>query len=188
MKKIIIAVNSDFIRETYSQVFSENNFEIFKTKSGKEALDLIKKEKPDIILVDTGLEDMGGFKILEETKKDSELAKIPVILYSQFEKKAEKEKAIELEAKDFIAGAEISSSEVVQRVKIVLGEQRSYRIALNKKLYSAAELINDYGFDYNFKCDECGTDLILNMIRDLSKGDDYFKVSIICPECYHKYK
>ena len=183
MKKILIAINNDFIRETYSEVFKRENFEVLKTKKGKEALVLSKEEKPDIILADIGLSEMGGFELLKTLKEKISTEKIPVIIFAQFEKKEDRGKAMELEANDFITAANVSPAEVIRKVKIALGEQKSYRISMLKDLYDAEKLITDLGYSYDFKCPKCGSDLLLCLIRDLSKGEKYFILSVICPKC-----
>lgn len=183
MKEILIAIKNDFVRETYSEVFREKEFKVFSTKDGKEALDLVKKEKPDIILADVGLSEIGGFELLETLKKDPTTQKIPVIIFAQIGKKLNRAKAMELEAKDFITSAECTPLEVIRRVKIALGEQRSYRISMMKHLHDGKELIVDLGYSYDFKCPECSSDLLLYLIRDLSKSEKHFILSIVCPEC-----
>jgi len=183
MKKILIAINNDFVRETYLEVFKIENFDVLVAKKGKEALTLTKDELPDIILADIDLPEIGGFQLLETLKKEASTKAIPVIIFVQIEKKKDRMKAIELEAKDFISAANVTPAEAVRRVKIALGEQRSYRIFPQKNLYNAKELITDLGYTYDFKCPECGNDLVFYLIRDLSKGEKYFILSIICPEC-----
>ena len=83
MKKILIAVDNDFARETYSQVFKEKNFEVFAEKDGKKAFDLAKKEKPDVILADVALSKMSGFELLQGLRKEKSCEKISVIIFSQ---------------------------------------------------------------------------------------------------------
>ncbi len=183
MKKILIAIKDDFMRETYLEVFQKEGFTVLKTDKGKTAKDLAVKEKPDIILADIGLSEIGGFELLKTLKEETSTEKIPVIIFAQFEKKEDRIKAIELEAKDLIAAASVSPAEVVRKVKIALGEQRSYRISILKDLHDARELITDLGYSYDFKCPKCGSDLSLCLIRDLSKGEKYFILSVICPEC-----
>ncbi|MBZ9577895.1 response regulator [Patescibacteria group bacterium] len=181
--KVLIAIDNNFIRETYSEVFKTENFEVLETKKGKEALALSKEEKPDIVIADIALSEIGGFKLLKTLKEETSTEKIPVIIFAQFEKKEDRRKAMELEAKDFIAAASVSPVEVIRKVKIALGKQRSYRISMPKDLHDARELITDLGYSYDFKCPKCGSDLLLCLIRDLSKGEKYFILSVICPEC-----
>ena len=183
MRKILLAIDNDFIRETYFEAFKVENFEVFKTKKGKEALDLAKKEKPDIIIADVELSEIGGFKLLKALEEEALIERIPIIVFSQIEKEKDRIKAMELEAKDFIAAATVTPAEVVRRVKIALGEQKSYRIFPDKRLHDAKELISDLGYTYDFKCPECGSDLVFHLIRDLSEGEKYFILSVICPEC-----
>jgi len=183
MKKILIAIDNDFTRETYLGVFREEDFEVFSTKNGKEAVRLAKDELPDVVIADVALSDTGGFKIMEALREEASTKLIPVIIFAQVEKKRDRMKAIELEAKDFIIGAMVTPLEAIRRVKITLGEQRSYKIFPAKNLYDAKELITDLGFAYDFKCPECGNDLVFNLIRDLSKGEKYFIISVICPKC-----
>ncbi len=183
IKKIIIAIDDDFIRENYATAFLENNFEVLKTKSGKEALELAKNEMPDIILADTILSEINGFKLLGDLRKEPATQKIPVIIFAKFESRVEREKAIELEATNFFVAASMTPEEIVRRTKITLGEQKSYRLSIYKNLYDAGRIITDFGYPYNLKCKNCGSDLVLFLIRDLAKGDNYFKVSFICPNC-----
>ena len=183
MEKILIAIDNDFIRETYTEVFKTENFETITTKDGKEAFRLVKEEEPDIIIADIGLSKIGGFELLKSLKKEDLSKNIPIIIFVQIEKKEDRMKAMELEARDFISAAQVTSAEVVRRVKIALGKQKSYQISLQKNLYNAKELITDLGYTYDFKCPECGRDLVLYLMRDLTRGEKYFIVSIICPEC-----
>ena len=183
MKKILIAIDDDFLRETYADVFKKENFEVIIAKDGREALDLIKKENPDLAMLDVLLSEIGGLKILEGLREEEATQKLPVVIFGKIEKEKDRKEAIELEANDFLAAATVSAAEAVRRVRVVLGEQKTYRIALQKNLYNAKELITDFGYNYDLKCKECGADLVLYLMRDLSKGEDYFKLSFVCPDC-----
>ena len=183
MKKILLAISNDFITTTYSEVFGKEGFTVLKTDKGKDAKDLVIKEKPDIIIADIGLSEMGGFELLKVIKEEASTKEIPVIIFAQFEKKQDRMKAMNLEAKDFITSAANTPLEVIRRVKIALGEQKSYRLSVEENTQDAKELIRDIGYNKDLKCSECGSKLVLNLIRDLSIGENHFIVSFICPEC-----
>lgn len=183
MKKVLIAINNEFLQETYFQLFVGKNFEVLKAKDGKEAWSIFQESQPDISIIDISLPEIGGLDLLKKIREKQPFNKTPVIVFSQLEKKEERMKAIELEANDFVTAAATTPAEVVRRVLIILGEQKSYRIAIQKNMMNAKELITDFGLTYDLKCKTCGNDLILYLIRDLSKGEDYFKISFICPEC-----
>ena len=183
MKKILVAIKNDFIRGAYVEIFRREELEVFETKNGKGALDLIKKVRPDIALVDVFLPEMGGFKILEELKKEGLTKEIPVVIFDQLEKKQDRERAMNLEAKDFVAAANTTPAEITRRIKIILGEQKSYRIDISKNLEQFEELMKDLDLDPKGKCQKCGAKLTLYLVRDLSAGENHFIVSFICPNC-----
>lgn len=183
VRKILIAIDNDFIRGAYLEVFKRKEFEVMETKNGKKALDLAKKEKPDIILADILLSEMGGFELLKNLKKEDSTKEIPVIIFAQLEKKEDRQKAIELEAKDFITAASVSPIQVIRKVKIALGQQKSYRLKISKDSDDIKELMEDLGYGPDLKCQKCGSNLVLYLIRDLSKGEKHFILSIICPQC-----
>jgi DNA-binding response OmpR family regulator len=182
VKKIIIAINNDFIRNTYAEVFGMEGFKVLDIKDGSEVLGLVKKEKPDIIILDVALQKIGGIEILAALKKHKETERIPVIIFAQFGRKEDEVKAMELEVRDFIVGTDVTPKEAILKVKIIIGEQRSYRLAL-ENTPQAGELLRDLGKSEDLQCPNCQSRLILYLIKDLSKGQNYFKVSFICPNC-----
>ncbi len=179
MKKIIIIIKNDIIRSAYREVFEEIGLEVFKTGNGREGIELIEKEKPDIILADVDAEEIGGFEILKRIKN------IPIVIFVSAEKSNEKEIAVDLNAKDFISMDRESPNEVVSRVRILLGEQKSYKLSLRESLFGAKDMLKDFGY-FEIRCRHCGADMILNLIKDLSVGKDYYKASFFCPKCFKK--
>ncbi|MFH1656766.1 MAG: response regulator [Candidatus Nealsonbacteria bacterium] len=183
MKKILIAIDNDFIRETYEEVFKTEGFEVFVTKSGIEAIDLAKEKKPDVIMADIAFDGMKDFELLEKFKKDQSLKGIPVIVFAQLEQREVRQKAMDLEARDFITAAGVAPGEVVRRVKIILGEQKSYRIKIQMS-EDISRLQRDLEFPgEGLKCSKCGATLELYLIRDLIIGNNHFITSFVCPEC-----
>lgn len=186
MKKILIAIDEDFVRRVYSSLFQEEGFQVIEAKGGKEALDLARKETPDIILADISLSEMNGLELLKSLKKEELTKKIPVVICARFENEEIRKKAIELEAKDFIERSRTTPPEVVLKIKIHLGEQRTYQLIIGQDLYpnqKLSKLSEDLGYEGSLKCHRCRNPLSLFLIRDFSKGKNYFKVSFKCPKC-----
>jgi len=184
MKKILIAISDDFTQRLYSRLFREEKFDVLEAKNGKGVLDLAVKERPDIILADVFLSEIGGLELLRAFKRKVITQRIPVIIFTQIERKKDRIKAIELEAKDFIVGSLVPPPEVVLRVRIALGEQKTYRIIICKEnLNKIKELAKDLGYGPTLRCPHCGSPLRLFLMRDFSKGKNDFKVSFICPKC-----
>jgi two-component system alkaline phosphatase synthesis response regulator PhoP len=179
---ILIAIKDTLIREIYTAVFSANKFEVFETGDSKNFLEIAKSKNPDIILVDVSLSPLDGFGVLKKIKNDPSTQKIPVVIFSQMEREEDRRKAIEFDAKDFIIGNITTPLEAVLKIKVHLGEQKTYQIRIDKDLEKIQELANDLGYK-SLNCPICGSSLELFLIRDLLRGKDYFKVSFICPKC-----
>jgi PAS domain S-box-containing protein len=60
----------------------ESGVSILSAGSGKAALKLLKKKKPDIILLDIRMQDMNGYEVAERIKRISSLRNIPLIAYT----------------------------------------------------------------------------------------------------------
>ncbi|RMD58846.1 response regulator [Candidatus Parcubacteria bacterium] len=115
--KILLAEDDRFISLAYKDGLSRAGFEVVHAQDGEEAILKIKKEKPDLILLDLIMPDVNGFEVLKEIKQDKELSKIPVIILSNLGQDADIEKGKKLGAADYLIKANVSISEVVEKIK-----------------------------------------------------------------------
>jgi len=79
IKIILIDDNTDFLF-TMGTFLSRNGFAVHTAEGGKEGIELVQKEKPNVILLDIMMESLFmGFEVCKTIKSDPELAHIPVI-------------------------------------------------------------------------------------------------------------
>ena len=88
---------------------------------GEAALQQIRDERPDIVLLDIVLPRLNGFEVLAEMRKDEELQKIPVIIISNSGQQAEIEKAKEVGVRDWLVKTEFDPKEVLEKVQKQIG-------------------------------------------------------------------
>jgi DNA-binding response OmpR family regulator len=88
--KILIVEDDITMREIVVHKLSTNGFDVVEAGDGNEAVEVWKKEKPDIVLLDLMLPEMDGFQILETIRKDSDsnVNKTSVIVLSNLMVKA----------------------------------------------------------------------------------------------------
>ena len=115
--RIIIIEDEEFLLEIPAKKLEESGYEVFQATNGKKGLELIKKEKPDLILTDLVMPVMSGFELMEELKKDEELAKIPVIVISNSGSQREIERSFALGAADYITKTDFNPWEIVEMIK-----------------------------------------------------------------------
>ena len=179
----MIAIKDNFLGRIYIDSFQRGGFKAVKAEKKDEVVDLISKECPDIILLDVLFAGENNFELLKTIRESEAIRKTPIILFSRLKDEGYKEKAVEFEAKDFIVGAHISPIELLRKVKTHLGKERSYRIKVDCSSDIIKEMSKDLSYSRDAKCPQCSHCLELVLLRDLSKGHNYFKASFICPSC-----
>ena len=90
--------------------------EVLGAGSGAAALDLVERERPDIVLLDVGLPDMDGFAVLAELRRFSDT---PVVMLTARDDAMDKVKGLELGADDYVTKP-FNHLELMARVKAVL--------------------------------------------------------------------
>ncbi|PIR72939.1 MAG: response regulator [Candidatus Nealsonbacteria bacterium CG10_big_fil_rev_8_21_14_0_10_36_23] len=122
MKKILFIEDEETLQKTLGEVLKQEGYEIIPALDGEAGLNLLKSEKPDLILLDLVMPKMDGFEVLKRLKADEETKDIPVIVLTNLEGIGDVGKAIELGATTYLVKAQYSLEEVVEKVKKALGE------------------------------------------------------------------
>lgn len=76
--KLLVVDDENGILEEVQTFFEEEGYQVFVADSGEEGIQLLKREKPDILLVDMKLPDMSGLLVLKVAKESSPLTKVIV--------------------------------------------------------------------------------------------------------------
>ena len=116
--KILLAEDDKFISRAYQDGLTRAGFEVVPAVNGQEAIDKVKSEKPDLVLLDLIMHKKNGFEVLEEIKADQTL-KMPVIILSNLSQDSDIEKAKELGAVDYIVKSNFSMKEVIKQIEKV---------------------------------------------------------------------
>lgn len=79
MTKILLVDDEKDVRDFTARFFEERNFEVLSATSGNDALLAIKKDRPDIVLLEMKMKDMSGIEILKHIRKVSRATKVIVV-------------------------------------------------------------------------------------------------------------
>ena len=90
--------------------------DVLSAGTGKEALELVEQESPDLVLLDVGLPDMDGFKVLQEIRFFSD---VPVVMLTARDDTIDKVRGLELGADDYVTKP-FNHLELLARIKAVL--------------------------------------------------------------------
>ena len=122
MAKILIIEDDPFLLEIYTSKFEEAGFDVNTAKNGELALSAIKEAVPDVILLDIVMPKMDGYELLRELKKEKLDKKMKIVLLTNLGQKEEVEKGLKLGADDYVIKAHFTPTEVVAKVKSLLGK------------------------------------------------------------------
>ncbi|PTX62484.1 two-component system response regulator (stage 0 sporulation protein F) [Melghirimyces profundicolus] len=75
-QKVLVVDDQYGIRVLLKEVFSREGFQLYQAANGKTALDIIRAEKPNLILLDMKMPGMDGLELLRNLKKEEIDAKV----------------------------------------------------------------------------------------------------------------
>jgi len=119
-QKIFIVEDDGFLLSMYSTKLELEGYKVFSAQDGEKAVRMIKKTRPDLILLDLILPAKDGFEVLREIKADSATAGIPVIVLTNLGQKEDIDRCFRLGAVDYLIKAHFIPSEVINKIKKVL--------------------------------------------------------------------
>lgn len=121
-KKVVVVEDDEHISKVYEIKLAKENIAAMVARDGEEAVVMINTEKPDLIILDLMIPKKDGFGVLEEIKKNPDLAKIPIIILSNLGQKKDQDRALGLGANEYLVKMNYSIQEIIDKVKGYLGK------------------------------------------------------------------
>jgi len=124
MKKVLLVDDDADFCEATALLLESKGYEVILAYDGKEGLDKVRAEKPDVVILDVMMPEMNGYDVCVVLKADPELKKIPVVLLTAvdqaiFKTAYTQHMGLMTEADDYIAKP-VESEELVKRVEGLL--------------------------------------------------------------------
>ncbi len=102
-KTILIVEDNELNMKLFNDLLQAHGYNTVQTKDGREVIDLARKSKPDLILMDIQLPEISGLEVTKMIKADEDLQAIPVIAVTAFAMKGDEEKIREGGCEGYIA-------------------------------------------------------------------------------------
>lgn len=119
MAKIVIAEDERDIRDLITFTLQFAGHQVVATSNGEEAVEAVKREKPDLVLMDVRMPRMTGYEACRQIKADPEIAHIPVVFLSAKGQESEVREGLEAGAVAYILKP-FSPDELTRRVAELL--------------------------------------------------------------------
>jgi len=123
-KKIALIEDDEILSKIVCEEFGSTKFDIKCAFDGERGLELVRSEKPDLVLLDLILPQKHGFSVLEELKRDPDTSGIPVIIMTMLGSSDDIRKGFELGADAYIIKTQYAVTEIVEKVVDFLSQKK----------------------------------------------------------------
>lgn len=113
--KLLVAEDDTVLRDLYLRKFDRAVYDVRTAVNGQEALDLIAKEKPDLMLLDINMPVLDGFGVLEHLPKAER--PFPVIILTNFDDQANRERGKAYQIDDYFVKKDMTIKSLVDMVE-----------------------------------------------------------------------
>ncbi|HRQ59083.1 MAG TPA: response regulator [Azoarcus taiwanensis] len=120
--KILIADDEQNIVISLEFLMKREGFEVSIAVDGEEAVDRIRSEKPDLVLLDVMMPKKSGFEVCQEVKADPDLAAVKILMLTAKGRDTEVAKGLALGADAYMTKP-FSTKELVEKVRSMLAER-----------------------------------------------------------------
>ena len=114
--KILIADDEEHLGYVVKFKLEKEGFDVIWKKNGRQALEAVREERPDLVILDVMMPGLTGFEVLEAIKADPELKDTPVIMLTASGQEADTVKGIDMGAADYIVKP-FRPAELVARIR-----------------------------------------------------------------------
>lgn len=125
-KKVLIAEDEAHIRRLISVILGQEGYDFIEAKDGKEALEKVSEEMPDLIILDLMMPRIDGIEVCRQLKKNALTRKIPIIMLTAKREMTDKVVGIRTGADDYLTKP-FEPRELRVRVKTFLDKEKRER-------------------------------------------------------------
>ena len=101
-KRILVVEDQEDNRQILRDLLASTDYEVMEAKNGEEALAMVARQRPDLILMDIQLPILDGYEATRRIKADPALRSIPIIAVTSYALSGDEEKARSAGCDDFV--------------------------------------------------------------------------------------
>lgn len=138
MPKILIVEDEEYLSDMYKIKFEQEGYSVVVAHDGPEGFEMVKKEKPDLTLLDLVMPGMDGFQVLAKIRKDPEASRAKVFILSNLGQSDEVNKGMSSGADGYLIKANLTPTQLLEKVNAFFNNQNGTK--KNKKIIHNKEI------------------------------------------------
>ncbi len=119
VKKILVADDEKAIRELIKRILLRQKYKTILVSNGKDALDKIYSESPDLIILDVMMPGMDGWQVCRKIRQDPLYKNLPIIMLTVKKSDADQIKGLNIGSDEYMTKP-FYPKELISRVKKIL--------------------------------------------------------------------
>jgi two-component system cell cycle response regulator DivK len=132
MSRILIVEDNELNAKLFKDLLEAHGHETLETRDGYEAIEIARRETPDLILMDIQLPEISGLDIAKKLKADADLKSIPIVAVTAFAMKDDEQKILQAGCEGYISKP-ISIVPFMETIERFLRTNGHNVVSLNKK-------------------------------------------------------
>ncbi len=116
----MIIEDDTFLSSLMKARLEKEGFTVIQAFNGEEAIETLKQEVPDLIILDLIMPKVTGFEVLQNISISPQLSKAAIIILSNLAQDSDIEKARQFGAKEYFVKVKVSIDDLVTRIKSLL--------------------------------------------------------------------
>ncbi len=124
MPKILLAEDDRLLSKAASAALRRRGFEVVTAADGEEAIEMARREVPDLILLDVIMPKLQGFEVLAQLKADPATGAIPIVMLSNLAQQADVDEALRAGAIDYWIKADLRGDQLAAKAASALEGRR----------------------------------------------------------------
>lgn len=123
-KSILLVEDDETLAVMYQHKLTMAGYKVVVASDGSVCLNYLKKNRPDLIILDILLPKLNGFQVLKELRKDKKSSHAPIVILTNLmeaDVNMGRELATSLGVIDYLVKSKVTPDEVVARVNLAIG-------------------------------------------------------------------
>jgi two-component system alkaline phosphatase synthesis response regulator PhoP len=142
-QKILVVEDEPDIRKLVQYNLTQERFNVLEAEDGEQALKLLQREKPNLVILDLMLPGLSGMELCKLLRQRSDTAKLPILMLTAKAGEADRIVGLEMGADDYLAKP-FSPREMVARVRAILRRSESAPATDTAPAYDKGSLKIDF--------------------------------------------
>lgn len=178
--KLLLIDDDIATRTLYAESLRAVNFDVREGGDGLDGLKMVNEVLPDIIVTGIIMPRMDGFGFVEELKKSTATARIPILFLSHMGREEDRVRAEALGIKGFLVRDMTTPKDMIERINDIL-ISKEYILGIDAFNFDAARFARDFDLHPDFVCaPEKGGGRIVLKLRKQDGHTQSFDAEITC--------